>query len=61
MKLGNYSISSPPPLPSTPSQGFAEEVKGHFNANDLKPDFQALKKLWSEPPSQVSAIQTANY
>ena len=38
----------------------AGEVEGHFNANDLRPAFRALKKLRSKSTSQVSAIRTAD-
>merc|ERR1712035_263168 len=41
-------------------RSLAENVKSHFNANDLRPAYRALKKLRSKSPSQVSAIRTAD-
>ena len=41
-------------------RSLAEDVESHFNANDLRPAYRALKKLRSKSPSQVSAIRTAD-
>ncbi len=40
--------------------GIAEEVEGHFRANDLSPAYRALKKLRSNSTSQVSSVRTAD-
>lgn len=37
----------------------AEGVKGHFNANDLRPAYRALKKLHLKPAFRVNAIKPA--
>ncbi|KAG0720264.1 Cytochrome P450 6k1 [Chionoecetes opilio] len=41
-------------------RSLAEDVKGHLNANDLRPAYRALKKLRSKSPSRASAIRTAD-
>ena len=41
-------------------RGIAEEVEGHFRANDLSPAYRALKKLRSKSTSQVSSVYTAD-
>ncbi|MFV0264558.1 MAG: hypothetical protein ACK5JN_19375 [Kluyvera sp.] len=41
-------------------RSLAEDVEGHFNDNDLRPAYRALKKLRSKSPSRVSAIRTAD-
>ena len=41
-------------------RGLAEDVECHLNANDLRPAYQALKKVHSKSTSQVSAIRTAD-
>ncbi|XP_069997620.1 uncharacterized protein [Penaeus vannamei] len=40
-------------------RSLAEEVKGHFLVNDLRPAYQALRKLNSKPSSQVIAVRLA--
>ncbi|XP_069983755.1 uncharacterized protein [Penaeus vannamei] len=37
-------------------RSLAEEVEGHFLVNDLRPAYQALRKLNSKPSSQVTAV-----
>ncbi|KAG0711895.1 LINE-1 retrotransposable element ORF2 protein [Chionoecetes opilio] len=41
-------------------RSLAEDVEGHFNANDLRPAYRALKKLRSKSPSRASANRTAD-
>ena len=41
-------------------RGIAEEVEGHFRANDLSPAYRALKKLRSKSTSQVSSVYAAD-
>ena len=41
-------------------RGLAEDVVCHLNANDLRPAYEALKKLRSKSTSQVSGIRTAD-
>lgn len=41
-------------------RGLAENVDGHINANDLRPNYRALKKPRFEPYFQLAAIQTAD-
>ena len=38
-------------------RNLAEEVEGHFLVNDLRPAYQALRKLNSKPSSQVTAVR----
>ena len=38
----------------------AEQVEGHFSANDLSPAYRALKKLRSKSTTQVSSVRTAD-
>ena len=41
-------------------RGIAEQVEGHFRANDLSPAYRALKKLRSKSSPQVSSVRTAD-
>ncbi|XP_069972960.1 uncharacterized protein [Penaeus vannamei] len=41
-------------------RNFAEEVEGHFLVNDLRPAYQALRKLNSKPSSQVTAVRSVS-
>ncbi len=41
-------------------RGIAEEVEGHFSANDLSPAYRALKKPHSKSTSQVSSVRPAD-
>ncbi len=41
-------------------RGIAEEIEGHFRANDLSPAYRALKKLRSKSSSQVNSVRTAD-
>ena len=38
----------------------AEEVEGHFLVNDLRPAYQALRKLNAKPSPQMSAVRSAD-
>ena len=39
-------------------RSLAEEVEGHFLVNDLRPAYQALRKLNTKPSSQVTAVRS---
>ena len=41
-------------------RNLAEEVEGHFLVNDLRPAYQALRKLNSKPSSQMTAVRSAD-
>ena len=41
-------------------RSLAEEVEGHFLVNDLRPAYQALRKLNSKPSSQVTAVRSVS-
>ena len=38
----------------------AEEVEGHFLVNDLRPAYQALRKLNAKPSPQMTAVRSAD-